>query len=574
MLLMVNGELHNKYLYMWRGIVVKELFNKKETKQYYYEVIQHKDKITSLHKSEQQFYKSIVYHTNYLPDNSPIRMRIWHFLNNSETPPRCKTCNNNYVNWNKTFGRYALYCSAICSNSNPDTIENIKKSVNEKYGVSCALLSPEVKEKAHKTMLRKYGTTNPLESDVIKDKRKSTVLERYGKENYFLTDEFKERMKDYDYSNKENFFQKKYGVSCPMKLDWVREKHAKTIKEKFGKHHKTLHISSENFKNLHDIDYLMEQHHTNKKTMIEIADDLGVHVSTISRLLDKYDIDKKYYIHNSFEEKQISIFLAGIGIQHKTNVRNLIDGELDIVIEDKKIAIEYCGLFWHSDVNKDKNYHRKKYELCKDIGYRLITIFQNEWVHKQSIVKNKLMNILGVDVSSKIYARNCKIEKVLDISIVKDFYENNHIQGYSHGSEHIGLTHSDKLVALMTFKKEKNNYNLVRFATSQRVIGGFSKILKYFTDNYIYENIITFADLRWGNGDLYVNNGFIIDKELKPDYAYCIRDMLYHKFNFRHNRLTKVLPNYDDKLSERQNMEANGVHRIYDCGKLRFIKTH
>ena len=54
--------------------------------------------------------------------------------------------------------------------------------------------------------------------------------------------------------------------------------------------------------------------------------------------------------------------------------------ELDIVIPDKKIAIEYCGLYWHSEkMGHDKNYHLNKLSMCEKIGYRLITVFEDEW---------------------------------------------------------------------------------------------------------------------------------------------------------------------------------------------------
>ena len=39
--------------------------------------------------------------------------------------------------------------------------------------------------------------------------------------------------------------------------------------------------------------------------------------------------------------------------------------ELDIYVPSKKIAIEYDGLYWHSEENgKDKFYHLNKTEMC------------------------------------------------------------------------------------------------------------------------------------------------------------------------------------------------------------------
>ena len=44
------------------------------------------------------------------------------------------------------------------------------------------------------------------------------------------------------------------------------------------------------------------------------------------------------------------------------------------------------------------------YNKCKDNGYRLIHIFEDEWTYKKDIVKSRLKNILGMQTDA-IYAR-------------------------------------------------------------------------------------------------------------------------------------------------------------------------
>ena len=64
--------------------------------------------------------------------------------------------------------------------------------------------------------------------------------------------------------------------------------------------------------------------------------------------------------------------------------------ELDIVIPEIKLSIEFNGVYWHSCFYKDKNYHLIKTELCEKFGYRLIHIFEDEW---NEITKEKLKQI-------------------------------------------------------------------------------------------------------------------------------------------------------------------------------------
>lgn len=76
--------------------------------------------------------------------------------------------------------------------------------------------------------------------------------------------------------------------------------------------------------------------------------------------------------------------------------------------------------------------------------------------------------------------------------------------------------------------------------------------------------------MRWDTGDVYIKNGFDYDKFIDYDYYYIRNSYLWHKFNFRHKQLSK-LKGYDSNLSEVQNTEKMNIHKIYDCGKIRFV---
>ena len=40
--------------------------------------------------------------------------------------------------------------------------------------------------------------------------------------------------------------------------------------------------------------------------------------------------------------------------------------ELDIYIPSHNLAIEFDGLYWHSEIHKPSNYHLNKTELCEE----------------------------------------------------------------------------------------------------------------------------------------------------------------------------------------------------------------
>lgn len=51
------------------------------------------------------------------------------------------------------------------------------------------------------------------------------------------------------------------------------------------------------------------------------------------------------------------------------NCKNIISSELDIYLPDDKIAFEFNGLYWHSDIYKGKNFHLSKTEECQKKEY-------------------------------------------------------------------------------------------------------------------------------------------------------------------------------------------------------------
>jgi len=126
------------------------------------------------------------------------------------------------------------------------------------------------------------------------------------------------------------------------------------------------------------------------------------------------------------------------------------------VIPSKKLAIEYCGLYWHSEsMGKNRNYHIKKLNMCTDKGYRLITIFEDEWVNKRNITESRLMNVLGINKSKRIYARKCVVKEI-SATQARMFCEQNHLQGYTGSNIKIGAYYNTELVAVMYFFKTFN----------------------------------------------------------------------------------------------------------------------
>lgn len=253
-------------------------------------------------------------------------------------------------------------------------------------------------------------------------------------------------------------------------------------------------------------------------------------------------------------------------------IGTILDGrELDIYIPEKKLAIEFDGLYWHSEVNKENNYHFIKTEECERKGIQLIHIFEDEWKYKQEIVKSRLKGLLGLN--ERMFARKCDCKQI-SYDESKNFLDMNHIQGNCVSKYRYGLFYNNELVSVMTFGEsrfKKGEFELLRFANklNTNVIGGASRIFKHFLrEHQEIKEIISFADRRWSKGNLYEKLGFMKVEKTKPNYFYIINGVCENRINFQKHKL--VAEGADPNKTEHQIMLEKGYYRIYDCGNMKF----
>lgn len=279
--------------------------------------------------------------------------------------------------------------------------------------------------------------------------------------------------------------------------------------------------------------------------------------------------------NSSIKEKELFEFVHSLCPDAVSNDRTALQGmELDVYVPSRKVAFEYDGIFWHNENNKPNDYHLKKTEECEKRGIRLFHIFEDEWLNKQDIVKSMVRDILG-KATECLYARKCNVGYV-NHTEGKQFMEENHLQGWCPSQIMIGLFHKGELVSLMSFGKSRHfigngkaDYELLRFCTKRnlRVVGGASKLFKFFINNYPCKTIVSYADRRWSNGNLYDKLGFELYNRSKPNYFYVIKGERKNRFNFRKSILVKKY-GCPDSMSEKEFCRQQKWYRIYDCGCL------
>lgn len=284
------------------------------------------------------------------------------------------------------------------------------------------------------------------------------------------------------------------------------------------------------------------------------------------------------HLHLSWSsgEREVADYLNSLGIPLTLNSRRIIKGvEIDMYSEKHKVAIEYDGLYWHSEERgKRKEYHLAKTINAENNGIRLIHIFEDEWVKQKSIVQSRLRVIFGME-TERYYARKCAL-KELSSKESQVFLTSHHLQGNCSSSVRYGLFHDDELVAVMTFGKprfrKEYDWELLRYASKGVVVGGAGKLLKHFKRQH-EGTIISYADKRWSQGGLYRKLGFVQLPDTQPSPSYFKRntiDRLNH-VRFRKGNLKKELTAFDAEKSVSENLQENDYLKIWDCGSMVFV---
>jgi hypothetical protein len=178
------------------------------------------------------------------------------------------------------------------------------------------------------------------------------------------------------------------------------------------------------------------------------------------------------------------------------------------------------------------------------------------------------MNILGL-TTNKIYGRKTEIREVSSKKS-KEFLDANHIQGNVNSKIKLGLYYKDELVSIMTIGKRPmiNNYEyeLLRFCNklNTNVIGGADKLLKNFIKTYEPKQIISYADRRWSQGNLYEKLGFNFKNNSIISFSYIINKKRVNRLNLQKHILVKQ--GFDSNKTAKQIMLDRKIYRIYDCG--------
>lgn len=439
--------------------------------------------------------------------------------------------------------------------------------------------SEEGRRRYHEIMLRRHGVPEYFQSDEFRNKSKTTCMEKYNTGNISQTPEWKSKVIA---TNME-----RYGAEHIMKTLDGKARVAATNMERYGV---TNYSNSMDF-----VERIMRKY-------IERMDDFEcTPIYVDARRVVKFRcnkcgsecIEQPQFIKRrtdagltpcsvchpknfpvSVEENDLRIYLESLGYQVAHYDRDFLGSYgADMVIEERKIIVEYDGIYWHSELYKDSRYHLEKKIMAEDRGYRLVHVFSDEWKYRTDIVKSRLAHILGVNKCRKVYARDCTVGEV-DAAVATKFLDDNHIQGAVNSKWRYGLYENGTLVSLMTFGPSRfdSSTEMLRFCSDKalHVIGAAGKLFTHFINEYTEVTKITsYADARWSTGHVFYEKlGFILEALSSPGYYIVDGDIRRNRMQFQRHKISGP---GDEGKTEHDITFERGLFRIYDCGQYRYV---
>lgn len=474
--------------------------------------------------------------TKDMPD-IPYTARLFYAIHKMTSYVKCANpnCNNDIphsIKFKPLYGPITTHCCASCAQSDPAVQAKIEHTSMKRYG--CKHAQQSVESRKHMSELLQSMPQEYWDNALAK--RKRTCQERYGVDSISQVKEFRdkavktckskpieeikqqyERIKQTkiakygDAGNGKKISETKKSFTKEQN-DNINEKRRKTVQQMYGVDvvsqlddikHKASSVRLANYYDkviLADInveplftkeDFIAspfgQLHWRCRKCGNEFYAKRYEHCSAnmmmLARCLKCYPLN----CPQSKTETCVFDFVKSICTGRiQQGVRNVIaPRELDIYLEDAKMAIEFNGVAWHSlEYGTSEDYHLQKTIACEQKGIFLLHVFENEWKCKNAQVKAHIERLLHCYAHS-ISASQCKACEVSKDE-AKVFYTMNSFTAFKDACCTYGLRHGTELVFCMQGNAVGRCLNLCNmcFKTGNGIADALSETVRYASKHY------------------------------------------------------------------------------------------
>ncbi len=260
--------------------------------------------------------------------------------------------------------------------------------------------------------------------------------------------------------------------------------------------------------------------------------------------------------------------------------------EKQLLMLDKDLSDNVCADVYISSINCAIIFHSiTDYEQKEGLNHviqsiKIVHLWEDQWVFYKEKIHSKLKSLVGV--TNRIHGRETNPVKI-DNKQLTEFLNKNHLNVPIKAKYKYGLLKDEELVAVMSFSKgrqiERKNaifhsFELLRFCNrlNTTVVGGFSKLLHHFIKIHNPDDVMTYVDNDWSDGQSFLALGFEISEKM-PALEFWLNiktgEREYpHIVMEKHKVSASKITNESDRASF---LDKFGYKKLYNSGSYKLI---
>lgn len=248
----------------------------------------------------------------------------------------------------------------------------------------------------------------------------------------------------------------------------------------------------------------------------------------------------------------------------------------DDLTADVYIPSINCAIIFHSITDNEE-----KVELNHvDKSIKIVHLWEDQWVFHNEKIRSKIKSLIGI--TKRIHGRETTLVKI-DNKQLTDFLNKNHLNVPIKAKYKYGLLKDEELVAVMSFSKGRqierkktifHSFELLRFCNqlNTTVVGGFSKLLHHFIKIHNPDDVMTYIDNDWSDGQSFLALGFEISEKM-PALEFWLNiktgEREYpHLVLEKHKVSASKITNESDRASF---LDKFGYKKLYNSGSYKLI---
>ena len=275
--------------------------------------------------------------------------------------------------------------------------------------------------KNKQTKFKRYGNENWNNREKCKETAKNNIDE-FGRNSYDRAVEKTKitKLNDIDEFGRNSYQRQSIASALTQLKNWGTTSHTRT------EHYKRNRFYTDGHKHFDDIN----ENFFRKNFIVHNRFDVKKCCDYFKTSI-QWTLNKKLIFHINQLNKQETPRLQNEILEYvysiyndlvKSNYRIVLHpSELDIYLPKIKLAIEFNGLYWHSNIYREFNYHQNKALKCLEKGINLIHIYEDEWLKNKQYIQNLIFD--RINNKSKLLQdiQNYKLSnKMIILSLDKD----------------------------------------------------------------------------------------------------------------------------------------------------------